>query len=275
MKEMKGLERIMKSAALVVFVGFGVTAVSAQERDADAKTCFTAEGYAITLSAGYNLGGVLPLPIPGEIKSINSYSPGMHFVLGIEVERVFVGGWGLMTGVRFETKGMKAGATVENYRTRLNRNGDWLEGNYTGEEKTRVSHTLVTVPLLVRCRLGGRFAMGVGPYVAYAMEREFSGEAANGYMRTLKPDPVTGEMVPIGDKVEIPRDKPATYDFSEELRHVLWGVEFGADWQCARHFKVQARLDWGLNDVFKSGFKETIAFPMYPVFATFGFGYTF
>ena len=36
-------------------------------------------GWHIRLSAGYNLGGTAPLPLPREIRGIESYNPGLNW----------------------------------------------------------------------------------------------------------------------------------------------------------------------------------------------------
>ena len=88
---------------------------------------------------------------------------------------------------------------------------------------------------------------------------------ASGYLRV-------GD--PTGEKVEISKENPATYNFADDMRRVLWGVELGADWKITRRFTAFANLDWGMNSVFKSDFK-TIDFPMYPLYATFGIAYLY
>ena len=61
--------------------------------------------------------------------------------------------WALTTGLRFETKGMNAGAKVKNYQmTLLIENGDKtgeMSGRFTGRIKTRVQNEYITLPILV------------------------------------------------------------------------------------------------------------------------------
>ena len=107
--------------------------------------------------------------------------------------------------------------------------------------------------------------MKAGVYASYILEREFSGNVYDGYLR---------EENPTGDKVSIEGDNSAKYDFSEELRLFLWGVQAGADWLAFKHLKVYADLTWGLNDIFKKDF-TTISFAMYPIYLNIGFAYAF
>ena len=36
------------------------------------------KGYEYNIRAGFNLGGVTPIPIPVEIRSLNDYNPGLN-----------------------------------------------------------------------------------------------------------------------------------------------------------------------------------------------------
>lgn len=45
------------------------------------------KGWEIELRLGYNLGGTAPIPLPVEIRSINSYSPSMGFSLEANVSK--------------------------------------------------------------------------------------------------------------------------------------------------------------------------------------------
>ena len=74
------------------------------------------KGWHVRLAAGFNLGGTSPLPLPKEIRGIDSYNPTMNIsVEGGAHKRFEHSNWGMLVGVRFETKGMKTEATVKNY----------------------------------------------------------------------------------------------------------------------------------------------------------------
>lgn len=224
---------------------------------------------------GYNLGGTAPLPLPSEMESINSFNPGANFGIEADAEKMLSDKWGIMAGLRFEMKGMKADVTVANYHTILTQDNERIEGNFTGQQSSEASFALITIPAVARFHIGDKWTLAAGPYVSYALSRRFKGEAYNGYMRYLSEDPITGEMVPIGNRVDIVPEKKATYNFSDNLRRLQWGVEVGADWQCTDKVMVFAHLDWGLNDAFKDAFNETISFPMYPIYGMIGIGYSF
>lgn len=248
---------------------------SAQNDNTEAIRKIGKEGWTIGLRAGYNIGGTMPIPIPSEMKSINSFNPGLNFGVQVDFDKMFDKHWGIDLALRFETKGMDTDVTVENYHTVFKQDGDQAECNYTGQQSTSFSGSYLTIPLLARYRFNSRWSVVAGPYFSYALSTKFKGDASNGYQRQLKLDPITGAMVPTGLKTDVTPDNPASYDFSDDMRKFNWGIEVGVDWQALKHFLVFAHLDWGLNDAFKDSFSETISFPMYPVYGTIGFGYKF
>ena len=73
------------------------------------------KGWHVRIGAGVSLGGTSPMPLPAEIRKINSYNPTLCIQLEGAVQRKFGPHWGTMIGVRFENKGMKTDATVKNY----------------------------------------------------------------------------------------------------------------------------------------------------------------
>ena len=130
------------------------------------------------IKAGFNIGGTLPIPLPAEIRKIESYSPTMAFTVEGSVLRWFTPKWALTTGLRFETKGMNAGAKVKNYQmTLLIENGDKtgeMSGRFTGRIKTRVQNEYITLPILVVRELSPRWEIKLGPYIAYRIDGSFT-----------------------------------------------------------------------------------------------------
>ena len=225
-------------------------------------------GIEYSIKAGFNIGGTTPLPLPDEIRKINSYSPGLP--IGIEgnvtkwinPKRL----WGITVGLRLESKGMTTKATVKNYNMKIiNTNGGELEGLWTGGVRTKVNNTYLTVPVLVNYQLSSRWKLVLGPYVSYVISKDFSGDVYEGHLRT--PDAT-------GSKVTFSGESVATYDFSDELRNFQWGLQFGGEWRAFSHLTVHADLTWGLNNIFNSDF-DTITFSLYPVYLNLGFGYVF
>ena len=225
-------------------------------------------GLEYEVKAGVNIGGASPLPLPEEIRRIDSYSPTFCFSLEGDVVK-WLGKkerWGFVFGVRLETKGMLTGARTKNYGMEIiGDGGERVKGNWTGMVRTEYHGTFFSIPLLAAYKVNPRLRLHLGPYVSFMADGDFSGHVYDGYLR---------ENDPTGNKVEFEGDKRATYDFSDELRAVQWGVQAGGDWKAFRHLTLSADLAWGLNDIFRKDFK-TITFNMYPIYLNIGFGYAF
>lgn len=219
------------------------------------------------VNAGTNIGGASPMPLPVEIRKINSYNPELNLQIGGTVRHWFAGTekWGAAVGVRLETKGMKTGATVKNYGMEIIDNGKTLKGRWTGKVTTRYHSQQLVVPLTACYRPSRKITLNFGPYLSYAFSNEFDGYVSEGYLR---------EGDPTGDKISFSGDSRASYDFSEELRKFQWGLQLGGSWNVYKRLSLNANLTWGLNGVFNSSFK-TISFKLYPVYLNLGFGYRF
>ena len=104
---------------------------------APAKKIF--EDLAYNLRVGYSIGGTAPLDMPASIRKLNKYTLTNNLQLGIDARRKFNDTWGVLAGVHFENKGMNEDAQVKNYKMKLVRGGQSLEGRFTGDVKTCVS----------------------------------------------------------------------------------------------------------------------------------------
>ncbi len=224
-----------------------------------------AKGLEYSVRAGFSLGGTSPLPLPAEIRKIESYNPTICISIEGNVHKRF-GDWGVLFGIRLETKGMETDAKVKSYHMRMvGEDLGVMEGYFTGNVKTKVRNSYLTFPLLATYRVSPRWDLKLGPYFSFVSNRDFSGSAYDGYLRN---------KTPIGTKVEISAENPATYDFSDDLRKFQWGAQLGTEWRAFSHLSVYADVTWGLNSIFKKNF-DTITFEMYPIFATLGFAYVF
>lgn len=219
------------------------------------------------VNAGTNIGGASPLPLPAEIRKIESFNPQLNLQIGGTV-RKWLGNdnrWGVALGVRLETKGMKTSAEVKNYGMEIINNGKTLKGRWTGKVSTQYNSQQLVVPVTAIYRLNKRIIFNAGPYVSYAFNNDFSGYVHDGYLR---------EGDPTGDKVTFEDDARASYDFSTDLRKFQWGGQLGVSWRAYRQFSINANLLWGFNGIFESSFK-TVTFKMYPIYLNIGFGYNF
>lgn len=221
-------------------------------------------GLEYKVKAGFNIGGTAPIPLPREIRRIDSYDPTMAIAIEADAHKKFKNSrWGIMAGIRLETKGMKTDATVKNYHMEMTADdGGYMVGAWTGHVKTKVSNSYLSFPVLATYQLTKRFELRAGPYFSYATSREFSGSAYDGYIRHYDP---TGEKAYVTN---------ATYDFSDDIRRFQWGVQAGGEWKAYKHFNLYLDLTWGINSIFPKDF-ESITFSMYPIYANLGFAYVF
>ena len=222
-------------------------------------------GLHYSVRASYGIGGVSPLPLPAEIRGIDSYRPLVGIAIEGTVEKEINKVIGIHIGLRLENKTMQTVADVKNYGMEISNNGDIIKGNWTGKVKTTVRNSYISIPMLMTCKLSPRWKMRVGPYFSYLISGDFSGEVYDGYIRKDNPT---------GDKVEFYGDNTAPYDFSDELVKSNWGVQLGFEWRAFSHLNVFADLQWGLNSAFPKDF-ETITFKMYPIYGNLGFAYAF
>ena len=222
-------------------------------------------GLHYSVRAGYNIGGTSPLPLPVEIRGINSYKPLMGFSIEGNMEKYLNNNWGLSIGLRLENKMMSTDATVKNYKMSMISDEGRLDGYWTGKVKTKFRASYFSIPLLAAWKANERLRVTAGPYVSFLTSGDFSGHVFDGYLR---------EGDPTGNKVTFSGESIAPYDFSDDLRTFQWGVQAGVSWRAFRHLNVHADLQWGLNDIFQKDF-QTITFAMYPIYLNVGFGYAF
>ena len=249
---------------LVVLV-FGLPNIYAGEKTDKAKAFFAGLEYEV--NAGTNIGGASPLPLPAEIRKIADYRPELNLQIGASA-RKWLGDndrWGVGLGIRFETKGMETRATVKNYGMEIIDNGKTLKGRWTGKVETKYHSQQLVVPLTAYYRVSRRVRLNAGPYVAFAFSNDFDGYVSDGYLR---------EGDPTGNKISFDAESKASYDFGDQLRSFQWGVQLGASVTVYKQLAINANLEWGCNDIFKSSFK-TVSFNLYPIYFNIGFAYIF
>ena len=255
---------------MLIFVAMVLAVASPAQRkeaqDTDQNLINAAlKGWHVRLSAGFNVGGTSPLPLPREIRSIEGFNPGLNIALEGAVQKRFdKSKWGMLIGVRLESKGMSTDASTKNYHMEaVNADGSGrIVGAWTGKVKTEVHNNYLTFPILATYTFNDRWSLSAGPYLSWMFDGEFTGEAYDGYIR---------DQNPTGEKAEV---TSATYDFSSDLRKFHWGLQAGGEFKAYRHLSVFANLQWGLNGIFPSDF-SSVTFDLYPIYATVGFSYLF
>ena len=255
---------IKKIVAFIALAVYMQTALYAQENQNRTLINAALHGWEYEIRAGVSIGGTSPLPLPVEIRSIDAYNPTLALMLEGNAIK-WLGKtkkWGVITGVRLETKNMITKATVKNYGMEIiGGDGNRMKGNWTGGVRTKVQNTYLTLPVLASWKASPRWSLHAGPYFSYLLDGTFSGDVYEGYLR---------EGDPTGDKINFTNGAVA----SEHERKFQWGIQVGADWKAYKHLKVYTHLTWGLNDLFEKDF-QTITFAMYPIYLNLGFGYTF
>ena len=232
---------------------------------AQAQKLLENNSYYIRL--GYNVGGTAPVGMPATIRSLSRYTLQPNLLIGADVHKHFGGGkWGLMLGIHLEQKDMKVDARVKNYHMAMRIGNEApVRGVFTGQVVSEAGLGMVTIPVLATYDITPKVRIKAGPYVSYAYQTEFSGYAYDGYIREKDPTG-TKVMVGIGDAAN------GTYDFSDSMRNLFFGIDVGADWYFSRRWGASIDLSWGLNGIFKSNF-DVIDDTLYPIYANIGVTY--
>ncbi len=216
----------------------------------------------VRLRIGYNFGGTSPLSLPASIRSIDAFRPTFSPCIGAEMTIPVVRGqWSVVGGIRLENKGMDTEVTVRGYRMAMVKGNSQISGLFWGHVSQEVSQWMLTVPVSFQLSISD-FRFRLGPYVSLLVSKEFSGIASDGYLRQGDP---TGPKIEIGNK----EGEWATYDFSDDMRSLQWGVGIGVDWQMSSRLGLSADLHWGLSCIFQSDFK-TVEQTLYPIYGSVG-----
>lgn len=211
---------------------------------------------------GYNIGGTAPVPLPRSIRSIESYKLTPSFMVGADAEYGFNDSWGLMVGLRVENKAMKGSVRTKAYHMELVRGNSVMDGLFTGRVDQNVTEWMVTLPVQGTLNVSRVVKLKLGPYISYVFSRKFDGIASDGYLRQ---GTATGPKILIGN-VE---GEWATYEFTDDMRRLQFGIDLGADFKIGRRWGLSADINWGLTGIFKSDFK-TVEQTLYPIYGTIG-----
>ena len=74
---------------LLLSIGCYTTIVQAQEERNKSILKSLTKGLEYRLKAGFNIGGTSPLPLPAEIRKINSYNPTTAFSIEGDIVKTF------------------------------------------------------------------------------------------------------------------------------------------------------------------------------------------
>lgn len=224
----------------------------------------------IIVRAGYTLGGTAPIPVPAEIRKINEFSPKGGATIGLDGYKMFNKRWGISAGWYFFYEGFHTSADVKNYKMSITLDGNSMGGYFTGCDVTNTSMWGMSFPIQATFSISPRWNVSLGPYFATYFKTDFSGEVYDtkdgvGYLRV---------DTPTGEKINMDRNNPATYDFGDEMRSWAGGISLAFDWKAMKHMNAFAKLDWGLSNAINPNF-DAVAFKMYPIYATLGLAYRY
>ena len=227
-------------------------------------------GMGVIARAGYTIGGTTPLPLPAEIRHIGGFRPKGGATVGADVYKMLSRRWGISGGWNVFYEGFHTKADVKNYRMSLTQEGNTMSGNFTGADVTDTYMFGMSQAILATFRMSPRWNVSLGPYLATYFKKSFKGEVYDnshgvGYLRVDDPT---------GEKININRENPATYDFTDNMYSWNGGLELCFDWKALRHMNVFGRLDWGLSNIWEHDF-DAVAFRMYPIYGTIGLAYRY
>lgn len=214
---------------------------------------------------GYQIGASSPLSIPATITSIDAFRLTPSLMAGADVSVTLSDSWTLSTGLRIENKAMDVEVSAKGYHMEVKKGSDKLDGLFFGHVSQQSTQWMFTLPIYASYNLGTQVKLKAGPYISYLLKKAFDGTASDGYIRQ---GGATGAKINICDTPST----WATYDFSDEMRSMQWGVSIGVDWQALPHLGFSADINMGLSGIFPTDFK-TVEQTLYPIYGTLGIFY--
>lgn len=251
----------MKKIFIAFIALFMATAVSARFFNPETFSKNYAE-----VRAGWSIGGTMPMGLPASIRGLNSYTLQPNFQVAFDLGWYLKPWFAIEAGIGIENKGMSIDARVKDYDMVLSQKGsDPIVGVFTGNVVSNASTWQICIAPRAAFWVRENVKLFVGPYIAPAISKDFSGYAYNGYIRNGDP---TGARTDVGNTEQT----RGNYDFTSDLRTISVGANFGVNWYVYKRLGVFADVTWAFNGAFKSSF-ETIKQTMYPVYGTIGITY--
>ncbi len=215
---------------------------------------------------GYAVGGTIPTHMGNEIRGINSFNPGLNFTISAEASYPLNKRWAIHSGLRYELGSMDVDSRVKNYEIEVVRGDESLNGIFNGNVRIKTTQRRITLPVQAEFTCSDVFRLRGGLFMGWLTSRKFWGWAYDGYLR---------EGTPVGAKIEMgtePGDR-GDFDFDQNMRHMQWGIDVGADWQFHRRWGMFAELTYGLSGLFKSDFHSVQT--LRPMYGSLGISYRF
>lgn len=201
------------------------------------------------LVVGYNFGATAPVPIPREVRSIDSYWPQFTPYLGYNISYDISNRFYIETGIALDIKGMGVRDKVKYIYTDVWMDGNNIKGYFTGKNETEVKISYTTIPIRIGYRLSDTWALRTGGYFSYRNSSEFSGTVWDGYLRkTNDKDIINSEYL------EILKKNDAKFDFGKDMRNFDMGVSIGCDHILNNRFGISCDLTYSLTPIFPNSF---------------------
>lgn len=222
------------------------------------------DSVSIDARLGYVVGGTIPTHMGNEIRGINKFDPGLNFAISLEGTLPLNGPWSLHSGLRFELGSMDVDSRVKNYDIEVVRGDESLDGVFNGNVRIRTTQRRITLPIQAQYAFSQQFQLRGGLFMGWLTNRKFWGWAYDGYLR---------EGTPVGAKIEMGREPGdrGDFDFDQNMRHMQWGLDVGADWKFSRRWGLFAELTYGFSGLFKSNFHSVQT--LRPMYGTLGITY--
>lgn len=226
---------------------------------------FRKENLEHKIVAGFNFGATTPTSIPREIRKIEGWWPQFTPQLGYNIIYNTSDRWAVGSGILLDYKGMGVRDRVRYLYTevKLEKDGNYLTGYFTGKNETTVKMAYVTIPLYARFKINDTWNVRGGGYMSYAYSTSFKGKVWDGYMRA--PDPTGSEIV-------IENKGDATFDFGDDVKTFDFGILAGGEMKINQRFNVFGTFNWGVTPIFHNSFKA-VPFKMHNIYVTLGISY--
>ena len=213
------------------------------------------------INGGYNIGGTSPLPLPVEIREIESYTPSAFAPhVAFEAIRWFNEKWGAAVQLTLDYKGFTVKDQVKNLHTEIEMGDEKYIGNFTGKNKTQINNSYITIPVTASYRFSEKWIAQLGFYAGYLYNPGFKGTASDGYIRRASP---------IGEKTIVDN---ATFDFSDDLKKFDFGLQMAGEWKFYQNFALRGQITWGTTPILPADF-TAVSFDMYNIYGMLGISY--
>ena len=221
------------------------------------------------LNLGLNMGGSMPVPIPEEIRKVNSFNPKINPHIGINTIYNLNNKWGIGTELSLGIKGMRVSDEVKYMHTKVlvsEKNSEKrreAEGYFVGKNITNINIQYLSLTFSGVYNINEKWELRAGIYAASILKSKFTGSVSDGYLR---------EGTPNGLKIDIEADNPATFDFSDNMRDFDAGFIVGGKYHITERIGAFVNFNCGLTDIFYRD-QSPIEFKMQNLYLSFGVSY--